>query len=136
MKLRGPGSATGLDRQMLPLINIVFLLMVFFMLVGTLTRPAVFQPEPLLTRSGTPVGQARDTLLVSGEGLLGFDDERFDLDQLDAFLRRWQSAHPQGTLRIRADAQLEARKLVQILSASHRAGVQQVQLMAAPAPRP
>ncbi|TDU31548.1 outer membrane transport energization protein ExbD [Panacagrimonas perspica] len=116
---------------MLPLINVVFLLMVFFMLVGSLSVRDVLEIEPARARQLAPADAGSGTLVIAADGRLGWGRRIFALDQLKAQAAAWQARHAGQTLEVKADAALEARAVVDILGVLRDAGIVQVKLLAA-----
>jgi biopolymer transport protein ExbD len=123
----------SVDDAMLPLINLVFLLMVFFLLVGALASPEVLQVEPPRAEALQPQDAGRHSLLIAADGRLGLDREVFTREALPARAAAWVRAHPGESLQVKADAAFEARALVGILRSLRAAGVADVRLMAADA---
>ena len=116
---------------MLPLINIVFLLMIFFMLLGAVSVPAPFALDPVSGQRLPPAGAARQTLAIAADGRLGLDGEVFGLDTLPVYVTRWQRLHPDEALAIHADAAADADHVLQVLMQVDVAGVEKVELLLA-----
>lgn len=134
MKLRTPvrPKANG-DDQMLPLINLVFLLLVFFMLVGAITPPEPFEIDAPQARQLDPADAGSRSLIVAADGRLGLGREVFAADDLPARAAAWQRAHPGEPLQVKADARLEAQRVVAMLGVLQDAGVRRISLLAADA---
>ena len=120
------------SEQMVPLINVVFLLMIFFLLAGTIgRRDAVpIDPPEAATERQRDRGAIRISLLPSGELML--DDMRGELTAIVASLRqRFDSQTESRRMRIeiRADAAVPARDLKQLLEALADLGADQITLM-------
>ena len=107
--------------NVVPLINVVFLLLIFFMLTATL-RPAELATVALPiddapsrnNSSGWPV------LRVGSEGELALEGREIDREALAAVGPR---------LELRADANVPARVLLPLLDALDRAGVEEVEVV-------
>lgn len=111
--------------NVVPLINVVFLLLIFFMLTATL-RPA--EPVEVMLPSAeasTPRDEdERPVLALDDAGRLALDGRMVDLAAL--------SALPMETgprLELRADARVPARVLLPVLEALGRAGVTDVEVV-------
>ena len=63
-----PRRAQGDDERVLPLINVVFLLLIFFMLAGQFASADPFRIEPPVSRSEGQSESAALTLLIGGGG--------------------------------------------------------------------
>ena len=111
----------------MPLINVVFLLLIFFMLTGTLRRVEPFAVELPGSREGELRPTDADRLLsVSAQGELALDGQSLTTDELVSAL----AADPRDDpLQLRADARLTARTFVPLLDRLREAGVAQVELV-------
>lgn len=107
------------------LINIVFLMLVFFMVAGTLTRP--LESDLKLVRTSELEGRAPpDTLVVHEDGRMTYRGD--SIASAEAFL----DARPEESrdlVRIVPDAALSATTLVDLARALRRAGAQRVVLV-------
>lgn len=119
------------DARMLPLVNLVFLLLVFFMLAGALSAPAAFRVQPPASRqAGSVEGSAR-ALLIAADGRLAYGTDSLSPAALDAFATEWQAQHPNAALAVQADAAADAPNVLRILDRLRRAGIERVVLMTA-----
>ena len=104
------------------LINIVFLMLVFFMVAGTLARP--LDPDLTLVRTVDLEGRAPpDTLVVHQNGRLSYRGE--DMASATAFFE----ARPEdagNVVRLVPDAELSARTLVNLANELRAAGAERV----------
>jgi biopolymer transport protein ExbD len=120
------------EERMLPLINIVFLLLIFFMVAGGLV---VMEPfEVKVPKSSSGGGQAAEpmVLLLSADGRMALDGqvmaEALVMDKIkQQFLHK-----PQTKLHLKADANLPGNRVVQLLEILNQAGVQQLRLLTLP----
>jgi biopolymer transport protein ExbD len=86
MRLLTPRPARDFDDALIPLINIVFLLMIFFMLAGQIRAPDALSITPPASSQAQP-GRARSiVILLDAEGRIALDGALIDLDQLGAQL--------------------------------------------------
>ena len=115
----------GGDENIVPLINIVFLLLMFFILTGTLepaepleVTPPASGPEPDLE----PEGQ---TLLVVPDGRVALGGTVLRLERLPDALR---SLGP-TMIKVKADAETTAETLMPVLRAIREAGFDDVVLV-------
>ena len=117
------------DERVLPLINMVFLLLIFFMLAGRLTAEQMNIEPPLSTSQDESSPQAV-TLSMDAQGNLFLNAEMVPQGNLPLALAR----HPDvGTmdspLVLRASAAAEATKVVAVMSRLRDAGIDQLQLL-------
>jgi len=115
MQLRRPASPRRQDEErVLPLINVVFLLIIFFMLTG---RLASNDPFPVAAPEAESAGRAEAgpvTLWMAADGRLAYDGAPIEEQ---ALLERLKARAGRGEieLRLKADAGADTRQLVGLL---------------------
>lgn len=115
------------DDQTLGLINIAFLLLVFFLMAGTLMPPEPFNVDTLVLASGDPAKPQSDLLLVAADGRIGYRGSVFVIDDLSAEM----FAGLNGALTIRADPALNAQAMLRLIGELRRLGVGDIRLVGA-----
>ncbi len=124
-----PGGEAERHDRLVPLINIVFLLLCFFMIAGTIRAvDAIEVTPPQATSRGEVRGDA-PMLLVGRDGALAFAGKR---EGQAAVLRRigaWRAHHGDAALRIKADGQVPAGLLLPLLVELRDAGIARVTLV-------
>ncbi len=129
MRLRSRKPAPD-SENVLPLINIVFLLLIFFMVAGALERSDLFTVHPPATRAATEADASVGVLLLAADGRLALDGVAVTREDLASALDAFRAAHPDEVLRVKADAGGDAVVVVTLLDDLRAAGVQQVVLLA------
>lgn len=112
---------------MLPLINVVFLLLIFFMLAGRLAAVDPFRTEPPRSAS-EGLTQAHETVVhVGADGRLALDGTIMgdEVALRDAVARRGMLR----TVRLKADGQAPAVRVVAVMELLRDAGVENVDLL-------
>jgi biopolymer transport protein ExbD len=116
---RAPRRPRG--ESIVPMINVVFLLLVFFLMTATIAPPDPFVTTPPAAGAANATG--RDgALYLSADGDLAFGAARGD----DVFT----AIPPDAPLLLRADAALPASELATVLLKLAEAGVTDVRLAA------
>lgn len=109
-----------------PLIDVVFLLLIFFML----TSSYIFQPgiKINLPRAITSeaIQEKNLVITISAEGLIYFNQHLISLKQLTVNLEK--AAQEDRPLLIRADRKASLGKVVQIWDLSREAGLSQINI--------
>lgn len=118
--------------DLVPLINIVFLLLIFFMLTSTLATPDAFDvalPESRQGRAGTsqPI-----VVLIGGDGTLALNNEPVSLSGLEPGLAAARALSPAAPLLVKADAAATTADVAAVLRRARAAGVERVGLATAP----
>ena len=120
------------EERVLPLINVVFLLLIFFMLAGSLSASDPFPVTPPVSSSDTGVETQDIMILLGPEGELAIDGISIDLDGLqDMIADRVATEEPQ-IVWLKGDAQSDALLAVSVLERLQAAGVAEVTLLTVP----
>lgn len=113
---------------MAPMINVVFLLLIFFLMSATLAPSTPIEAEPPASARGAP-SDGGAVLVVSSEGEIAFEDAR----GAAAVAAAAEAARTsQAPVRIRGDAEAPAAALVAIVADLRRAGAPRVELTTTP----
>ncbi len=128
-QLSGRGrAARDSDDSVLPLINVVFLLLIFFMLAGRLATGDPFAIEPPTSRAdGNPRAQEM-LLLLSSDGRMALDGEVIDRDALSGLLKDAAVSH----IRLKADGDTAATEVVAVMELLRDAGLESLDLLTLP----
>lgn len=119
------------DIDMVPMINFAFLLLIFFMLVGTLSPRELFSVRPPYTEAGNAAADdGSRVLIVTADGLFALGSEPLTAAELPARLARWAQEHPGEVMQVKADAGLDAARVVEVLETLRSAGIARVTLLA------
>ncbi|MFS4580643.1 ExbD/TolR family protein [Phaeobacter sp. C3_T13_0] len=114
--------------SIVPMINVVFLLLIFFLMTSRLAQPEPFEVIP--PEAGLDAEAKSDALLyIDAEGRMHFDGNEGPaaLAALAAAARADGTAD--GTVQLRADARLHATKLAKILRQLAAAGLSHAELV-------
>lgn len=122
------------DERILPLINVVFLLLIFFMLAGKLSSSDPFEIAPPRSASEAPV-DARELVIALGpQGQLAFDGAVLDEASLaQAVEDRLSQEKAPSRIWLKADGRADATRLIGIMDILRSAGVERLKLLTTPA---
>lgn len=121
------------SESIVPMINVVFLLLIFFLMTAQIAPPEPFDVTPPRADTGAPA-QGPLTLYLSPEGTPGFGDTRGD-EALTALAQAMaqscaQPCEPSGReILLRADAQSPATALTRLMPQLAAMGLTRVQLI-------
>jgi biopolymer transport protein ExbD len=120
------------EENVLPLINIVFLLLIFFMIAGALSSAAPF--ELRLPRAGDApdvAAPAGADIALARDDRIAFAGEPVALADLPERVRRWAAnSGDDPVLTLRADGRGDSERLLAVIEALRQAGVERVRLLA------
>ena len=116
-----------------PLVNVVFLLLLFFVLNSQFVMQSGV-PVILPSSGGYPVRNSFQSLVVTvtRDDLLFFNDQPIPMDKLEQTLREAVQQGRGRELIIRAGSQVSVGTEVEIMSAANRAGITMVNMAARP----
>lgn len=124
------------EERVLPLINVVFLLLIFFMLAGKLSASDPFEVAPARSASEGLVETPDMLVLVGAGGQLALDGDILDQAALKAAIAE-RLADASGSaaparVRLKADGGAEATRVVAVMEALREAGVERLNLLTVP----
>ncbi|WP_293574984.1 biopolymer transporter ExbD [Phaeobacter sp.] len=112
------------SESIVPMINVVFLLLIFFLMTSRLAEPEPFDvTPPEATHETEP--SAEPVLFISADNKIHFDGAEGEA----AIARLAAQTDPGATLQIRADAALEAKALATVLRDLAAAGLARAELV-------
>ncbi|MEX0284444.1 MAG: ExbD/TolR family protein [Paracoccaceae bacterium] len=118
------------------LIDVVFFLLVFFMLIGRMDATAPFDVNPPIAETGRDMPSGGLTLSVSSEGALAFEGLETTREELPTQIAARLDSDPDIRLRINAHKDAELRHVLPLVTLAESAGVGDVMLVVTPAPAP
>lgn len=124
---RNPHSET-----IIALIDVVFFLLVFFMLIGRMDATAPFEVDPPHAVSGRDMPAGGITLAVAADGALALDGAALAAADLAPALAGQLADDPALRLRINAHRQAELRRVLPLVAEAEALGFTDVVLVVTP----
>jgi biopolymer transport protein ExbD len=121
--------AVGKTENILPMINVVFLLLIFFMLAGALQTADLYEIHPLTSRSETAVEQMEAVVLMDQQGRLALDGVEIDEDGLRRTLSAHLARRPELVLRLKVDGRVSTPRVVDVMEMMRDAGLERLVLL-------
>lgn len=112
---------------MIPLINVVFLLLIFFMIAGSIAKAPPFEWQAPDSRSESRPGQSASVVHIARDGRLALDGEPTDLAGIASAVRTRDQAAAES-VHVKADARVAARRVMAVMSRLREAGVETIRL--------
>ncbi len=123
----GPHSET-----IIALIDIVFFLLVFFMLIGRMDATAPFDVLPPVALSGRDMPAGGVTVSVSPDGSLAFEGVAVTPEALETAIADALAQDSDLRLRINAHKDAELRRVLPLVGSAEAMGVPDVVLVVTP----
>ncbi len=108
-----------------PMIDVVFLLLLFFMLTSNLVKEPSIKISLPDSKTGTTSGEQLKTLIVTNDKKLYFDGEQLILNELADVLNNYRTVNPLEKVSIKADRGVEVGRLIRIVDEVRLAGITQ-----------
>lgn len=116
------------EPSMIPLINVIFLLLEFFMIAGTVAKPDIFPINLPSSSSGHAVEDGPVVLVLSRKGEIAVNDQSVAPDAFYAEIQKQLAGDPERVITVRADAGMQSHRLVDVLDSIKAAGGRNVAL--------
>lgn len=117
------------EERVLPLINIVFLLLVFFMLAGRLAATDPLQIEAPHSSSEERMRGHDMVVYMDADGRLAFDGSVLDGPALRSAIADRVTS---GEVHLKADGEAEATQVIAVMELLRDAGVERLELLTLP----
>ena len=121
-------ARSGNDDNVIPLINIVFLMLIFFMLAGQITSTDVLNVMPPTSETQAPTTPLEFEILMDAEGSIAFNNQTITYDGLRTELEVLNTPDVQISLALKIDADVTAETLKPLLKLLSDSGMQQITL--------
>ncbi|BAU58808.1 biopolymer transporter ExbD [Halorhodospira halochloris] len=128
MKLPAPQRKEP-EENVIPLINIVFLLLIFFMVAGTLTPSQPFDIDLPATEKGGEMPRDPLRIYLSGDGRVALADEEVSVEDLESRIAAQLDESPDLPVQIEADGSAQSKVLLDVMDALRDAGVERADLV-------
>lgn len=122
----------GGDTHLISLINIVFLILVFFMIMGRITPQDILSIDPPASRNAKAAKSGNIVVLVDSSGRIAVNSERVDRSVLSATLSQWiQQAEvlTSAGVVLKADGDSRFEQLDDVLDVIRETGVSRLSLV-------
>ena len=121
-------KTTSIDDRIMPLINIVFLLLIFFLVTGVIKDVEPVDVDPPASVAEAESDEADLTIFIAQNGQLALGNQLLDEDDFTAQLNAAISAQPDQSVRIVADKEIDSTKVIEVLETLRTAGSSRVKL--------
>jgi biopolymer transport protein ExbD len=111
------------------LVDIVFLLLVFFMLAGRITSPDPLAVKPPESTAEAAVDQGEIRIVLTADGRVALNDKQVERDSLGLLLKPQLAAEPNATIDLKADAEVATGEVIRVMKVLRDAGVKSVHVL-------
>lgn len=118
--------------SLVPLINVVFLLLIFFLVAGTVEKVEVIDVEPPKAVSGDLLEEGPVRILLGQHNEVIINDTPVTLENVGNHIADALKDNPGRLITIKADARLSASRMVEVMNRVKAAGGRQVSMITQP----
>ena len=112
-----------------PMIDVVFIMLIFYMVAGRPTLPDPFEIDPPLSASESLQDPQELIVLVGTDGRLALDGTVMPEDRMKSSVADRLSVSESVQVRLKADAQVQATRVIAVMELLREAGVDQLKLL-------
>jgi biopolymer transport protein ExbD len=129
MQLILPPKRKDSEVGLIPLINIVFLLLIFFMIAGSIAPSEVLSVEPPISSSDSEQVSTEINIVVSATGVVAINNTAVERAAIVTKLKQLQQeTNGDPLVLLKADRNLASGELQNLLQILRKAGVSQLEL--------
>lgn len=131
---RGGGGHAVSEINMVPLIDVMLVLLVIFIITAPLLAHSIKINIPQVSAEQIEEDPKVIDLAIDPAGTVFFNEERIDIESLQARFAALAPSKPQPEIRIRADQNTRYEVLAQVMAAARRGGMQRIGFVTSPQP--
>lgn len=102
--------------SMVPLINVIFILVIFFLLAGSFEKIDVLPVDVPQAKSGKMIEEGHIIIVIGKHDEILVDDALIPLEDLQAKIKQLLAFNPDRVITIKADAASPARGLLGVMT--------------------
>lgn len=115
--------------NMLPLVNVVFLLLIFFMVAGAFNKPELFNINAPEAQSELAAERKILTILMNQDGQLAVDDLQITKEVLTETVQQFIAVNKHTKVQLKADANAKAVTIVELMELLSTTDLQAIHLL-------
>lgn len=120
--------------DMAPLIDVVFLLLIFFMLTSTFLTPEAIDLELPGSTSAQKSEETPLTVVISASGEILLNGEILPIEKLQAAVQPILTDNPEQNITLKSDAGVSVQELLRVMDVLRTAGGRNIALATQPVP--
>lgn len=114
------------DVNVTPLLDIVFIMLIFFIVTSTFVKEPGIDPERPLAETASERRLASIIVAISADDEIWINKERVELQEVRAQVEQLRRENPRGTAVVQADSKSKTRLLVEVVNQIRATGISDV----------
>jgi biopolymer transport protein ExbD len=115
--------------SLIPLIDVSIFLLIFFMVAGTIEKFEIIPVDPPVAQSGKLMDEGHIVILLGTHDEIIVGDEIVALPQMQSMLKPDLHANPNKFITVKADANVPANRVIDVMDAIKAAGGKNLSLV-------
>ena len=115
--------------SLIPLINVVFLLLIFFMVAGSIEGVDIFEVTLPEAENGSMRPQVPSTVYLSSDGKIAVNNDIVVPEDLETILSTLYINDPEHEINIKSDLNVPAERLIYVMNTIKEAGGEDISLV-------
>jgi len=120
----------GAEINMAPLIDMIFILLIFFLVTTSFVKQSAVEIQRPTARSAEKKEKINLMVEVSKDGIIFIEGKHMDIRSLRSRMKRFAAETPGGTVLIAADRQSQTGLVINILDQCRMAGIDNISVAA------
>ncbi len=125
MRRRRKNTSQGVELNLTPLIDMIFILLIFFMVTASFVRESGIDVERPVAQTSQSLAPSV-VLSIDHDNLIWLEGNTIDLRSVRAWMTNFASEAPEGVVVIAADVMSRSGVVVSVLDACKEAGIENV----------
>ena len=127
---RGRGGGGTKEPPMAPLIDMIFILLIFFLVTTSFVKESGVEVKRPIASSTVSKEKTNLIVAVTKEGTIYVEKRSLDIRSVRSYMERFLAETPQGSVVIAADRESMTGIVIQVLDACRMAGIKNVSVAA------
>ena len=119
----------GIEINMAPLIDMVFILLIFFLVTTSFVKEAGVGVERPVAATARPK-KGNITVVITRKGQVFISNREVDVRSVRALMERFRAENPEASVVILADRRSQTGLVIQVLDQCRLAGIKKVSIAA------
>lgn len=130
MAIRTRKKADDAELDMTPMLDIVFIMLIFFIVTSSFVKTAGIEINPPSASSAEQQENVNIFIAVSADGEIWLDNREVDIRSVRSLVSRLHADSPDSAVVVEADKNSKTEQLMQVLDQVRQAGVSNVAVAA------
>ena len=115
--------------NLIPFINVIFLLLIFFMVAGTVENIEIIEVQVPEAQSGDDNYSKNNIVYIGREGLIAVNDDIVQDKDFETIISTILINGDNSEIKVKADSKLNAIRLIDVLQKIEKVGIKNISLI-------